>query len=199
MNDFPWLSAITFVPLFGVAFLLITPFEKESNSPRWVALWTTIITFVLSLLLWVNFDTKTAGFQFVEEYVWMPSFDIAYRLGVDGISMFFVLLSTLLTMICVIASWVSITERVREYMIAFLVLETLMVGMFSALDLVLFYVFFEGVLIPMFLIIGVWGGPNKVYAAFKFFLFTLAGSVLMLLAILAIYSFAGSTDIPALM
>ena len=129
----------------------------------------------------------------------MPEFKIFYHMGVDGISMFFVLLSTLLTPVCVLASWTAIADRVKEYMIAFLILETMMVGMFCALDFVTFYIFFEGVLLPMFLIIGIWGGPRKVYAAFKFFLYTLLGSVLMLLAIITAYHQAGTTDIPTLM
>ncbi|MBM3565897.1 MAG: NADH-quinone oxidoreductase subunit M, partial [Alphaproteobacteria bacterium] len=153
----------------------------------------------LSLVLWFGFDRDRADFQFVERHEWMPGLNISYYLGVDGISVLFVLLSTLLTPICVLASWESIRERVREYMIAFLVMETMMVGMFSALDLFLFYVFFEGVLIPMFLIIGVWGGPRRVYSAFKFFLYTLAGSVLMLVAILAMYLDAGTAEIPRVM
>jgi len=158
-----------------------------------------VINFLLSLFIWINFDTSTANFQFVEEAQWMPAFGITYKLGVDGISMFFVLLSTLLTPVCVLASWECIEVRIKEYMISFLTMETFMVGMFCALDLVVFYVFFEAVLIPMFVIIGVWGGPRRVYAAFKFFLYTLAGSVLMLLAILAMYFDANTTDIPTLM
>ena len=154
---------------------------------------------MLSLFIWINFDTATADFQFVERLEWMPAFNISYHMGVDGISMLFVLLTTLLTPICILASWQSITDRVREYMIAFLVMEGMMVGTFSALDLVLFYIFYESVLIPMFLIIGVWGGPRRVYSAFKFFLYTLAGSVLMLLAILTMYFTAGTADIPSLM
>ena len=146
-----------------------------------------------------NFDTSTAGFQFVEKANWIPAYNISYHLGVDGISVFFVLLSTFLTPLCIISSWQAIQDRVKEYMIAFLVLETLMVGMFCALDFLLFYVFFEGVLIPMFLIIGIWGGSRRVYSAFKFFLYTLTGSVLLLLALLAIYFEAGTTDVPTLM
>ncbi len=159
------------------------------------ALWTTLATFVVSLFLWFRFDTGTADFQFVEHVEWLPEFNIAYRMGIDGISLFFVLLSTFLTPICILSSWTAVQVRVKEYMIAFLALETLMVGMFCALDLVVFYVFFEGVLIPMFLIIGVWGGARRIYAAFKFFLFTLLGSVLMLLALLAVYLEVGSTSI----
>ena len=159
------------------------------------ALWTTLATFVVSLFLWFRFDPGTADFQFVEHVEWLPEFNIAYRMGIDGISLFFVLLSTFLTPICILSSWTAIQVRVKEYMIAFLALETLMVGMFCALDLVVFYIFFEGVLIPMFLIIGVWGGARRIYAAFKFFLFTLLGSVLMLLALLAVYLEVGSTSI----
>ena len=159
------------------------------------ALWTSLATFAVSLFLWFRFDSGTADFQFVEQVEWLPEFNIAYRMGVDGISLFFVLLSTFLTPICILSSWTAIQTRVKEYMIAFLALETLMVGMFSALDFVIFYVFFEGVLIPMFLIIGVWGGARRIYAAFKFFLFTLLGSVLMLLALLAVYLEVGNTSI----
>ncbi len=169
------------------------------RNARNAALWTTLFTFGLSLFLWFNFETGTPKFQFVEKYSWIESFNIFYHLGVDGISVLFVLLSTLLTPICVLASWDAVRERVKEYMVAFLVLETLMIGMFCALDMVLFYVFFEGVLIPMFLIIGVWGGQRRVYAAFKFFLYTLTGSVLMLVAIIFIYLQTGVTDIPTLL
>lgn len=202
MSDFPLLSIVTFLPLVGAIMILLlvrgTPEQVAENS-RWSALWVSLLTFFASLMLWVNFKTGTAEFQFVEEQEWLPAFNISYRLGVDGISVLFVLLSTLLTPICILASWRSIQERVKEYMIAFLVLETMMVGMFAALDFVVFYIFFEAVLIPMFLIIGVWGGPRRVYAAFKFFLYTLLGSVLMLLAIIAIYIDAGTTDIATLM
>ncbi|MDP9096738.1 MAG: NADH-quinone oxidoreductase subunit M, partial [Pseudomonadota bacterium] len=145
------------------------------------------------------FDQGEAGFQFKEHLAWLPDSGLDYRMGVDGISVLFVLLSTALTPICILASWESIQERVREYMIAFLVLETMMVGMFSAQDFIIFYMFFEGVLIPMFLIIGVWGGTRRVYASFKFFLYTLLGSILMLLAVLAVWFAAGTTDIAVLM
>ncbi|MBI1776891.1 MAG: NADH-quinone oxidoreductase subunit M [Proteobacteria bacterium] len=200
MSDWPLLSLVTFLPLVGAAFILLSRGSEDivARNARSIALWTSLITFLLSLPLWTNFDTDSADFQFVESASWIPAYGINYHMGVDGISMFFVLLSTFLTPICVLASWQAIQSRVKEYMVAFLVLETLMVGMFAALDFVLFYLFFEGVLIPMFLIIGVWGGARRVYAAFKFFLYTLLGSVLMLLAILAIYFEAGSTDIPTL-
>jgi NADH-quinone oxidoreductase subunit M len=201
MTDFPLLSLVTFLPLIGAVFILIIRGDEAvvARNARWTAVWTSGITFLMSLLLWINFDTAKAGFQFVEKSEWIAGFGIAYHMGVDGISVFFVLLSTFLTPICVISAWQVIQKRVKEYMIAFLVLETLMVGMFCALDIVLFYVFFEGVLIPMFLIIGVWGGQRRVYAAFKFFLYTLTGSVLMLIAILAVYLAAGTTDVPTLM
>lgn len=201
MESFPVLSLTTFLPLVGVLFILIVRDDDETvnRNARYAALWTSIATLVVSLFLWFNFDYTTADFQFVEKHEWIPAFNISYHLGVDGISMFFVLLSTALTPICILASWKSITKQVREYMIAFLILETMMIGTFSALDFVLFYIFFEGVLIPMFIIIGVWGGDRRVYSAFKFFLFTLAGSVLLLAALLALHFEAGTTDIPTLL
>jgi NADH-quinone oxidoreductase subunit M len=201
MAGWPILSLTTFLPLVGAAFILLIRGEPDvvARNARNVALWTSLITFVLSLFIWLNFDNTTAAFQMVERADWIPAFKINYHMGVDGISVLFVLLSTFLTPLCILASWESVKVRVKEYMIAFLVLETLMVGMFCALDFMLFYVFFEGVLIPMFLIIGVWGGARRVYAAFKFFLYTLLGSVLMLLAILAMYFVAGTTDVPTLM
>ncbi|WP_337875184.1 NADH-quinone oxidoreductase subunit M [Elioraea sp.] len=197
---FPLLSLITFLPLAGAAIIASVRGDEETvaRNARWTALWTSGIVLLLSLILWFRFDRTTAEFQFVERAVWLGEWGIGYHMGVDGLSVLFVLLSTILTPICVVASWESITSRVREYMIAFLVLETMMVGMFCALDFVVFYVFFEGVLIPMFLIIGVWGGPRRVYAAFKFFLYTLLGSVLMLLALIWLYLDAGTTDIPTL-
>lgn len=202
MTEFPILSLVIFLPLVGVVFIFMVRGDDETvvaTNSRNVALWASGGTFIMSLFLWFGFDTTTADFQFQDQVSWMPEFNLAYRVGVDGISMLFVLLTTLLTPICILASWEAITTRVKEYMIAFLVMEVMMVGMFCALDIVLFYIFFEGVLIPMFLIIGVWGGPRRVYAAFKFFLFTLVGSVLMLLAILAMYFTAGTADIPELM
>ncbi len=198
---FPLLSLVTFLPLAGAFIILMVRGEEEvvASNARWTALWTSLITLALSLILWFRFDGSTAEFQFVEKVDWLSEFGVSYHMGVDGISVLFVLLSTLLTPICILASWESVQSRVREYMVAFLVLESMMVGMFCALDFVVFYIFFEAVLIPMFLIIGVWGGARRVYAAFKFFLYTLAGSVLMLLAILAVWFHAGTTDIPTLM
>jgi NADH-quinone oxidoreductase subunit M len=201
MNNFPWLSIIIFVPLVGIFFILLIRGDEETTArnTRAIALWTSVVTFLVSLGIWINFDNSTSEFQFVEKIIWIPSLDLTYHVGVDGISMFFVILATLLTVVCILASWVSITDRVKDYMIAFLFLETLMVGMFSALDLILFYVFFEGVLIPMFLIIGVWGGPRRNYAAYKLFLYTLTGSVLMLIAILTMMSEAGTSDMTILL
>jgi NADH-quinone oxidoreductase subunit M len=198
---FPILSLITWLPLLGCVVILCTRGDEETvaANARWTALWTSLLVFALSLVLWVKFDPREPGFQFNEYVRWLPHYRIAYKMGVDGISVLFVLLSTILTPICILASWDSIRVRVREYMMAFLILETTMIGMFCALDFVVFYMFFEAVLIPMYLIIGVWGGPRRVYAAVKFFLFTLTGSVLMLLALIAMWLRAGTTDIPTLM
>ena len=195
----PVLSTVTFLPLLGALLIVFLRGEDESTfrNARYIALWTTLITFGLSLILWRDFDQTTAQFQFVEQRPWLGP--ISYHMGVDGISMPFVILTTFLMPLCILASWVAISARVKEYMIAFLVLETLMLGVFTSLDLVLFYLFFEGGLIPMFLIIGIWGGQRRVYASFKFFLYTLAGSLLMLLAIMTIYWEAGTTDIPTLL
>ena len=200
MTTWPILSVVTFLPMFGALLIYISRGDDEAarRNSRWIALWTTVITFAVSLILVWRFDPAQPDFQFVEKASWLAT-GITYHMGVDGISLPFVILTTALMPFCIVASWKSITMRVREYMMAFLILETLMVGTFSALDLVLFYLFFEGGLIPMFLIIGVWGGPRRVYASFKFFLYTLLGSVLMLLAIMALYWNAGTTDIPALM
>lgn len=201
MTSFPFLSVVTFLPLVGALAILVLRGSEEqvARNARWIAIWTSGLTFLISIPLWTRFENGTHEFQFVEYYQWLPEFNINYHVGIDGISLFFVLLSTFLTPLCILASWEAVTKRVREYMLAFLVLETLMVGMFCALDLVTFYIFFEGVLIPMFIIIGVWGGYRRVYAAFKFFLYTLAGSVLMLLAIIWLWSTFGTTDIPTLM
>ena len=190
------LSLVTFLPLVG-ALLIAVQNDKAVGNIRLIALYTTTITFGLSLLIWWNFDKSTSAFQFVEETAWLGP--IRYKMGVDGISMLFVILTTFLMPLCILAAWESVDTRVKEYMIAFLVLETLMIGVFCALDIVLFYLFFEAGLIPMFIIIGVWGGKRRVYASFKFFLYTLLGSVLMLLAIMAMYWKAGTTDIPTLM
>jgi NADH-quinone oxidoreductase subunit M len=201
MTSWPILSLLVCLPLLGAVLIVVmargeTP--EGTRNARWIALWTTLVTFAVSLILLWRFDPASPEFQFVEKGRWLAG-TIAYHMGVDGISLPFVILTTGLMPICIIASWAPITRRVKEYMIAFLILEALMVGTFTALDLVLFYLFFEGGLIPMFLIIGVWGGPRRVYATFKFFLYTFLGSVLMLLAIMAMYWEAGTTDIPTLM
>ena len=194
------LSGILALPLIGALFILLLPGDSEATkrNARWIALFATLITFVVSLVAWGRFDSAQPGFQLVEERDWF-SHAILYKLGVDGISMPFVLLTTFIMPICIVASWTPIQTRVKAYMITFLVMETLMVGVFVALDLVLFYLFFEGGLIPMFIIIGIWGHGNRVYAAFKFFLYTFTGSVLMLLAIMAMYWTAGTTDITVLL
>ena len=198
--DWPILSAITFLPLIGAFFILMIRGDEETvaRNSRAVSIFVTLVTFVLSLLIWLNFDNSTADFQFVEDGAWLGE-TIRYRMGVDGISMLFVILTTFLMPLCILASWKAINTRVREYMIAFLVMETLMIGVFCALDLVVFYLFFEAGLIPMFLIIGIWGGARRIYATFKFFLYTLLGSVLMLLAIIAMYLKAGTTDMVTLL
>jgi NADH-quinone oxidoreductase subunit M len=200
MATWPILSVTTFLPLVGALFILLLRGDDEAakRNARWVALWTTIITFVVSIFLITGFDKGNPGFQFVEDHPWLGG-AIRYKMGVDGISLPFVILTTFLMPITIVAGWHAIEKRVKEYLVLFLLLETLMIGTFSALDIVLFYVFFEGGLIPMFLIIGVWGGARRVYASFKFFLYTLAGSVLMLLAIMAMYYQAGTTDITKLL
>jgi NADH-quinone oxidoreductase subunit M len=199
--DFPLLSLVTFLPLAGAALLVLLKGDEESvaHKSRMIALALTSVTFLLSLPIMIGFDANTSDFQFVEKKVWFESYGISYHMGIDGISLFFVMLSTFLTPLCILASWKSVTTRVREYMIAFLLLETFMIGTFCALDAVLFYVFFEGVLIPMFIIIGVWGGARRVYSSFKFFLYTLLGSVLMLVALIAMILQSGTADIPVLM
>jgi NADH-quinone oxidoreductase subunit M len=205
MSNWPVISLVTFLPLVGALFILLNwvlaggkDAKTIAVNARWIALWTTTITFLVSLVLWAGFDTSNAGFQFVEQRPWLGGL-MTYHVGVDGISVLFVILTTFLMPLCILASWESIENRVPEYMIAFLVLETLMVGTFVALDLVLFYLFFEGGLIPMFIIIGVWGGARRVYASFKFFLYTFVGSVLMLLAMMAMYWQAGTTNIVQLL
>lgn len=194
------LSLITFLPLLGVVLLFLVPLgggDKANTRMRLLALGTSCATFVLSLLLFTGFDPALEGFQFVEKETWIPSFGISYHRGVDGISLWFVLLSTLLTPIAIVSGF-AIKEKVRLFMAAILVLETMMIGAFSSLDLVLFYVFFEGVLIPMFLMIGIWGGEKRLYAAMKFFLYTLLGSVLMLVAIFSMIVSAGTSDMTML-
>ena len=196
MIDWPIISATIFLPLIGsLIIFLIKEDETTSNNIKWAALWTSIGTFVLSCLIWFQFDHSTSQYQLVEKYKWFNDFNFYYHVGVDGISLFMILLSTFLTPFCILASWENIKKRIKEYMIAFLFLETVMIGMFCSIDILLFYVFFEAVLIPMFLIIGIWGGERRIYASFKFFLYTLLGSVLMLIAIIFIYQKTNSMNI----
>lgn len=198
MDGFALLSTLTFLPLLGVAFIMLFVHgddEQVHHQSRAVALWISTGIFLLSLLLLFQFDPDDPGFQFVEYAEWFEGLGISYHLGVDGISVFFVVLTALLTPICILASWNSIKTQVREYMMLFLLLESLVIGVFVALDFVLFYFFFEASLIPMFFIIGVWGGENRIYAAFKFFLYTLLGSVLLLLAMIYMYREVGTTNI----
>ncbi len=200
MFSFGILSGLLILPLAGAAFILVLRGSDEAvaRNARYIALWTTLITFVVSVVAWGRFDTASAQFQLVESHAWISD-TIRFKLGVDGFSLPFVVLTAFLMPFCILASWEAINKRVAEYMIAFLILETLMIGVFVALDLVLFYVFFEAGLIPMFLIIGIWGGKRRIYASFKFFLYTLLGSVLLLLALMAMYWHAGTTDIALLL
>lgn len=192
------LSLQIFLPL--VAALMIIALPRLSDcSAKWVALAMTTLVFAISLFMLSGFDGSSAEFQFVEKFVWFAPLGLTYHLGVDGISIYFVMLSTFLTPICLVSAWKAIDKRPKEFLVAFLILETFMIGTFCALDSILFYVFFEGVLIPMFIIIGVWGGYRRVYSAFKFFLYTLLGSVLMLVALIVLFFQTGTTDIPTLM
>ncbi len=199
MNHAPLLTIVNFLPLLGALFILVSRGNREAlaQTARWVALVTTVLDLLVAIYIWTQFDGTSARFQFMEQAAWLGH-GITYRVGVDGISVLFVVLTAGLMPFCILASWESIEQRVPEYMIAFLLLETMMMGVFTSLNLVLFYVFFEGGLVPMFLIIGVWGGKRRVYASFKFFLYTLLGSLLMLLAILSMYLYAGTTDIDTL-
>ena len=194
--SWPILSTLLLIPIFGSIIILLINSNDDigRRNIKTVALYASIVNFIVSLLLWINFDKITSSFQYVEQYYWLSE-NITYHVGVDGISIFLIILTTFLMPFCILTSWDSIKEKVKEYMIAFLILETLMIGVFCALDLVVFYLFFEACLIPMFLIIGVWGGPRRVYATFKFFLYTLSGSVLMLIAIIYIYIITGTTNI----
>lgn len=200
MTDWPILSTVTFLPLIGVVLILLIKDDGEAakRNIRNVALFTTLFVFILSLIVWAGFDSSNPGFQMEEKINWLGS-GISYHMGVDGISVLFVVLSGFLMPFCILASWETVKDRLKAYMIAFLLLEVAVIGVFCALDAVLFYVFFEGSLIPMFIIIGVWGGPRSVYASIKFFLYTFLGSVLMLVAIMAMYWQAGTLDVPTLL
>ena len=192
--NFPILSTLIFLPLVSSLFIFLSRGQKNNNGAIYISLFSSLATFILSLFIWYSMDHTSANFQFLEEQSWINDF-IKFKLGVDGISILFIVLTTLITPICIISCVNSVKERVKEFLIAILILETFMIGVFCSLDLVVFYLFFEAGLIPMFLIIGVWGGPRRVYSAFKFFLFTLLGSVLMLVAIIAIYWITGTTDV----
>ena len=194
--NFPILSSITFLPLIGAFFVFLTKSEKgERNSGAiYISIFTSFVNFFITLFLWYSFDNQTSNFQFIEEMSWISGF-IKFKFGIDGISILFILLTAFITPICIISCINSVKTRLKEFLIALLILETFMIGVFCSLDLVVFYLFFEAGLIPMFLIIGIWGGPRKVYSAFKFFLFTLLGSVLMLVAIIVIYWITGTTDV----
>ena len=196
---FPILSTLIFLPIAGAALLLLIPRAKESLA-KWVGLLVSIAAFILSIPLFTNFDKSTHLMQFAERHAWIPSWNITYYLGLDGISVLFVLLSTLITILCVLISWNAIKTKVKEFYISILIMEGAMIGVFCSLDFMLFYLFWEAMLIPMYLLIGVWGGPNRIYAAVKFFLYTLVGSVLMLVGIIVLYFYAGRTfDILELM
>ena len=193
--NIPILSSLILLPLIGSLFIFFTKSsEKKYQSSKYVALFISVANFFLSLYLWFLFDNSISDFQFVEERIWIPGF-INYKVGVDGISILFIILTTFITPLCIISVNNTINNRLKDFLIAILIMETLMIGVFCSLDLVIFYLFFEGGLIPMFLIIGIWGGERRVYSAFKFFLYTLLGSVLMLIAIISIYWMTGPTDI----
>ena len=192
--NFPILSTLIFLPLVSSFFIFLSRDKTNNNSSIYISLFSSFATFLLSIFLWYSLDLSTSEFQFVEEKSWINDF-IKFKLGIDGISILFIVLTTFITPICIISCVNSVKVRVKEFLIAILILETFMIGVFCSLDLVIFYLFFEAGLIPMFLIIGVWGGPRRVYSAFKFFLFTLLGSVLMLVAIIVIYWLTGTTDI----
>ena len=200
MNELPILSILILLPIVGIFFMTLirNNNDQSSNNLKHTALWISFLNFLISLYLLFTFNQQDAGFQFEERYFWIE-YGISYHLGVDGISILFIVLTTMLVPICILASYDSIKFSVKEYLIAFLALETFMIGVFCSLDLVLFYLFFEGGLIPMFLIIGIWGGERRVYSTFKFFLYTLAGSVFMLLAIIYIFITAGTTDVSYLL
>ena len=199
MFEWPLLSVTIFLPLLGsLIILFIKEEEISANNIKWAALFTSLGTFILSCLIWFVFDSSIESYQLSEKHKWFDDFNFNYHIGVDGISLFMILLSTFLTPLCILASWKNITKKIKEYMIAFLLLETFLVGMFSSIDILLFYVFFEAILIPMFLIIGIWGGERRIYASFKFFLYTLLGSVLMLIAIISIYQITDSMNIAEL-
>ena len=191
--NFPILSTIIFLPLLGALFIFLSNKKNESSSAIYISIFTSMANLLLTFFLWYSFDNSFAGFQFIEEKNWISGL-IKFKLGIDGISILFIVLTAFITPICIISCIISVKKRLNEFLIAILILETFMIGVFCSLDLIIFYLFFEAGLIPMFLIIGIWGGPRKIYSAYKFFLFTLLGSVLMLAAIIFIYWAVGTTD-----
>ena len=193
--NFPILSFLILLPTVGAIFIFFTKNNKENNiTIKYVALFTSLVNFFLSIYLWIIFDQSTSNFQFVENRIWIEDF-INYKVGIDGISILFIILTTFITPLCIISVNNSVKNRLSEFLIAILIMESFMLGVFCSLDLIIFYLFFEAGLIPMFLIIGIWGGERRVYSAFKFFLYTLLGSVLMLVAIISIYWITGTTDV----
>ena len=193
--NFPIISALILLPTIGSIFLLFSKNNEGNNlTIKYVALFTSIVNFLLSIYLWYLFDPSTSDFQFVEERNWLVSF-VNYKVGIDGISILFIILTTFITPLCILSVNNSVKFRLRDFLVAILIMESLMIGVFCSLDLLIFYLFFEAGLIPMFLIIGIWGGTRRVYSAFKFFLYTLLGSVLMLVAIISIYWITGTTDV----
>ena len=193
--NFPILSSLILLPTIGSLFLFFSKDKPNNNQTiKYVALFTSIVNFLISIYLWYQFDPTTSDFQFVEDRQWIKGF-INYKVGVDGISILFIVLTTFITPLCILSVNNTVKNRLRDFLIAILIMESFMIGVFCALDLVIFYLFFEAGLIPMFLIIGIWGGPRRVYSAFKFFLYTLLGSVLMLVAIISIYWINGTTDV----
>lgn len=195
------LPLVTYLPLLGIVLLLLMKGTMPSSDrfARWIALWVSIVVFGLSAVMWAEFDPQQSGYQFAQHYEWLSGFGVSYHTGLDGISLLFVLLTTFITPLSIMASWHTVTQRIKEFMIAMLFLETCLIGLFSAMDLMVFYVFYEATLIPAGLLVGIWGGPKRVFASIQFFLFTFASSLFMLLSLLAIWNMTGTTDIPVLM
>lgn len=195
------LTLVTYLPLIGalIIFFMRGSHEEIARTSRWIALWTSVVVFGLSVVMWSEFDPTNTGYQFVQQSNWFSAFGVSYHMGVDGISLFFVILSTLLTLVSVLAAWQMVVHRIRDYMVAILLLETTLVGLFSSLDMVVFYCFYEATLLPSSMLIGIWGGAKRIFASLQFFLFTFAGSLFMMLGILWIWNQTGTTDIPAIM
>ncbi|CAI3927177.1 NADH:ubiquinone oxidoreductase subunit 4 (chain M) (NuoM) (PDB:6HUM) [Commensalibacter communis] len=195
------LTLVTYLPLLGalIIFLMRGSSEEVARTARWIALWTSVVVFGLSIVMWSKFDPTLPGYQFDYQSTWLEGYGVSYHVGVDGISLFFIILSTLLTLVAILAAWQMIIDRIRDYMVAILLLETTLVGLFSSLDMVVFYCFYEATLIPSSMLIGIWGGPKRIFASLTFFLFTFTGSLFMMIGILWIWVHTGTTDIPVLM